>query len=285
MDAFREICEESFYCGLFFRCSQFSPINKIPKKISKKNLLEMAACDVFGDEFVLRLAAYEATSAHRKAAALEGILQCVGAGTAARTELQVEWVTAGAVSAEEWAGKWMRVNGQTIAKVLGASQVSQEGCLVIDFAARYVTMFPDTSKTIRVHAMLLWNGFLECEARYAKSASEIGVFRATQPSAQGFVLLPLACLLMACKLSGRSRVAPTLEHLVCLSMLVCQGVYGTHEGMDAERVKEVKDALRHAENRVLWTMRWEIDLTVEIEEALELVENRRAEMARSGLCG
>ncbi len=50
----------------------------------------MAACDVLGDDYVLRLAAYEATSAHRKAAALEKILEAVAGGSAAKTELEVE---------------------------------------------------------------------------------------------------------------------------------------------------------------------------------------------------
>ena len=243
----------------------------------------MSACDVLGDEFVSRLKAHEAAGAGGKAAALQRILEAVGTGTAAKTELEVGWVTMGAASAEEWARKWSSVKGRAVSKVLGSSQVSQEGCLVIDYAARYVWVCVDTSKTIRVHAMLLWNGFLECEARYVQGAREIGVFHAAEPSAQGFVLLPLACLLLACKLSGRSRVAPTLEYLVCVSMCVCQGVYGTHEGMDAERVKEVKVSLRHAENRVLRTMRWEVDLTTEIVEALELVEFRRMEITTSGL--
>ena len=243
----------------------------------------MAACDVMGDEFSSRLMAHASAGASGKAAALQRILEYVGKGNAATTELHVEWVTMGAASAEEWARQWSRVKERAVSKVLGSSQVSQEGCLVIDFAARYVRVVPQTSRTIRVHAMLLWNGFLECEAQSVQRAREVGVFRTTEPSAQGFVLLPLACLLLACKLSGVGRVGPTLEYLVCVSMCVCQGVYGTHEGMDAERVKEVKDSLRQGENRVLLTMRWEVDLTAEIEKALELVEVRRAEIEKGRL--
>lgn len=241
----------------------------------------MAGCDVLGSEFVSRLEAYENAASGDKTQALQDILELVD-GDGAGAPLQLGWVV-GSATAEQWARKWSNVNASAIAKILGSSQVSQEGCLAIEVAARYIKMFRETSKTIRVHAMLIWNGFLEREWRRVVRARAAGVETVTVPSAQAFVLVPLACLLLACKLSGRSRVVPNLEYVACVSMSVCQALYGTHEGMDGARVQEAKDALRNAENRVLRTMAWEVDLMLEIEEALETVEFRRLEIATDGL--
>lgn len=263
--------------------SQFSTINKNWKGffVGKDFCFEMCARDVLGREFVARLDAYNEARRDGRTRALQGILEAAeGAGTVRSAEPLALWcVVAGAATTEQWPGTWSTVDERAICKMLGSSQVSQEGCLAIEVATRYIKIFPDTSKTIRVHAMLLWNGLLERERGRAGGETETE----TAPGALAFVLLPLACLLMACKLSGRGRVAPTLEYLVCISMCVCQTLYGTHEGMDAERVKEVRDALRDAENRVLGTMDWEIDLMAEIEEALKLVELRRVEIQKGRL--
>lgn len=237
----------------------------------------MFARDVLGREFVASLAAYNEAGHDGRARALQGILELVeGAGTLRSAEpLALRWVVAGAASKEQWAGTWNSIDERAICKMLGSSQVSQEGCLAIEVAARYVKMFPDTSKAIRVHAMVLWNGLLEKQRAGGETAPA--------PAALAFVLLPLACLLMACKLSGRARVAPTLEYLVCISMCVCQTLYGTHEAMDAGRVHEVHGALRDAENRVLCTLDWEVDLTAEIEEALKMVELRRMDITTTSI--
>jgi hypothetical protein len=175
-------------------------------------------------------------------------------------------------SAEQWSLIWASIQPETIAKILAKEDclLSQEGCSVIQWISAYVKMDKSTETQILVHAMLLWNAFIEKDI--------VGTVRnepidPEKDCVLSFLLVPIACFSIACKLcGGHQSVQPTISFLVKAAVEIAVIHYNFDKKQYTWKTRaQAKCDLRSVEVLVLQTFDWNVYMLEEIDVALKRV--------------
>jgi hypothetical protein len=211
---------------------------------------------------------------------------------------------------QQWSRTWSSISPDAVAKILAvpSSQLSQEGCLVIEIASLFSQYFETASQISRltlVHAMLLWNAFLDRDSRPKPEPpalllstlhpypwdSEAGP-ESQEAHTIRFIMVPLACFQMACKFwGGEGSIAPRSSDLMDLATNIRQRLQGLGvtitETMHDPRVHltgrvskaelQVLPPLCKAELEVWTALDWDICILLEINQAENLVARRRVD--------
>lgn len=157
----------------------------------------------------------------------------------------------------QWPGTSAEIPGDAVAEILAipCSELSLQGCQVIDRTSKYFDMVPETHAHILVHAMLLWNACLRA-----------GIF--IKPDVLSFVLLPVACFQIAAKLcGGHSCIEPTPRFLADVALSIAELMFDAPPAQSRHRTK---DAVLATEVLVLQTLQFDVLMHDAVAFALEL---------------
>jgi len=263
---------------------------------------------VLETRFKRKLAEYQEAPHHAKAAKLElvlGVLQGREDDASESTQAKLEHRTpciysmgqtlsdsppTDSAHTQQWSRTWSSISPDEVAKILAvpSSQLSQEGCVVIEMASQYFEMVSQTSRLIRVHAMLLWNAFLDRDDEILTSLfthaqkPEAGTPEAFYDDRHAILnMVPLACFQLACKLcGGHGCIAPRSSHLMGVATDIWQRLQGLG-GTITETINHPSVRLTghcvlfKAELRVLTALDWDITMVLEIDQAANLVARQR----------
>ena len=263
---------------------------------------------VLETRFKRKLAKYQEAPHHAKAAKLElvlGDLQGRKDDASESTQTKLEHRTpciysmgqtlsdsplTDSANTQQWSRTWSSISPDVVAKILAvpSSQLSQEGCVVIEMASHYFEMVSQTSRLIRVHAMLLWNAFLDRDDEiwtYLFTHSqkpEAGTPEAFYDDRHAILnMVPIACFQLACKLcGGHGFIAPRSSHLMGVATDIWQQLQGQGvtitETINHPSVRLTGHCvLFKAELRVLAALDWDITMVLEIDQAENLVAHQR----------
>ena len=159
-----------------------------------------------------------------------------------------------------WPGTSAAIPGCTVVDILATpgSDISRQGCLVIDRTCAYFDMVPETHAHILVHAMLLWNACVRGHTAVAVPTDSLS-----------FVLIPLACFQIAAKLcGGHDCIQPTPDFLAPVALSIAELMYDTPQTHSHRRTKA---AVLAAEVLVLETLDFNVHIPEAVALALELI--------------
>ncbi len=157
-----------------------------------------------------------------------------------------------------WPGTSSAIPGGTVVDILATpgSELSRQGCLVIDRTCAYFDMVPETHAHILVHAMLLWNAYMR---RDTPAATDV----------LSFVLIPVACFQIAAKLcGGHDCIQPTPGFLAPVALSIAELMYDAPQTHSNRRTKA---AVLAAEVLVLETLAFDVLMPEAVALALELI--------------
>jgi len=158
-----------------------------------------------------------------------------------------------------WPGTAAAIAGDTVVDILAlpGSELSRQGCRVIDRTCAYFDMVPETHAHILVHGMLLWNACVRAETP------------ALPTDVLSFVLIPLACFQIAAKLcGGHDCIQPTPGFLAPVALSIADLMYDVPQ---TQSMHTTKAAVLAAEVLVLETLDFNVCMPEAVALALELI--------------
>jgi hypothetical protein len=158
----------------------------------------------------------------------------------------------------QWPGTSAHIPGEAAAELLAVagSELSRQGCLVIDRVSWYFDMVPETHAHILVHAMLLWNACVRAGTAFGTDVLS-------------FVLVPVACFQIAAKFcGGHNCIEPTPACLAPVALSIAELMFDAPHTQD---YRKTKAAVLAAELRVLQTLDFNVCMSEAVALALELI--------------
>ena len=167
---------------------------------------------------------------------------------------------------------WASIKPDSVTNILAQQhcKLSQEGCSVIQWISMYFTMDKPTRTYMLVHAMLLWNAFIEKCVLHALTNPHIAS-DSHDDHILSFLLFPIACFHIACKLFGGYQCVQTKNSFLVKSAVEISVIH--YNSKRTQYTKEVctqaQVDLCGAELLVLQTFDWNVSMVEEIDAVLK----------------